>query len=160
MQTLWAPWRIDYVESEKETKCIFCTKLREHNDRKNLILHRGSKSFVMLNRYPYNNGHLMVAPLRHLKSLDDLGREELNDLMLTLQRAVALIKESLTPDGLNIGANLGKTAGAGIEDHLHFHVVPRWEGDTNCMPVLADIRVIPEHLEQTYDRLFTFFKDF
>ncbi|RLB05489.1 MAG: HIT family hydrolase [Deltaproteobacteria bacterium] len=160
MQRLWAPWRISYILNDKEDGCIFCNRLQGGDDRKGLILHRGRYTLVMLNKYPYNNGHLMVAPKRHVKSLEDLEQEEMNDLIFTIQRCVALLKKVLSPHGFNIGANLGKVAGAGVEDHLHFHIVPRWEGDTNYMPVLADTRVIPEHLQDTYDRLYQVFKDF
>ncbi|MBW2038761.1 MAG: HIT domain-containing protein [Deltaproteobacteria bacterium] len=160
MQKLWAPWRISYILNEKEDGCIFCNSLQVGDDRKGLILHRGRYILVMLNKYPYNNGHLMIAPKRHVKSLEDLGAEEMNDLISTIQRCVFLLKKVLSPHGFNIGANLGKVAGAGVEDHLHFHIVPRWEGDTNYMPVLAETRVIPEHLEDTYDRLYQVFKDF
>ena len=160
MQRLWAPWRISYILNDKEDGCIFCNRLQGGDDRKGLVLHRGRYTLVMLNKYPYNNGHLMVAPKRHVKSLEDLEQEEMNDLIFTIQRCVALLKKVLSPHGFNIGANLGKVAGAGVEDHLHFHIVPRWEGDTNYMPVLADTRVIPEHLQDTYDRLYQVFKDF
>ena len=160
MQRLWAPWRMSYIANDKDHGCIFCNKMQGGDDRSNLILHRGTHTIVLLNKYPYTNGHLMVAPSRHVRNLEDLSVDERNDLMQHLQRSVELVKAVLSPDGLNIGANLGKAAGAGIEDHLHFHVVPRWEGDTTCMPVLADVRVMPEHLEVTYDRLHSFFKDF
>ncbi len=160
MQKLWAPWRISYILDEKENGCIFCNRLHEGDDRKRLVLYRGENTIVMLNKYPYNNGHLMIAPKRHVDSLEDLGTEELNELMVTIQRCVALLKETLSPSGFNIGANVGKVAGAGVEDHIHFHLVPRWEGDTNYMPVLADTRVIPEHLHDTYDRLYQAFRDF
>lgn len=160
MERLWAPWRIDYILNEKENGCIFCNRRREGDDRKGLILHRSSHTIVMLNKYPYNNGHLMVAPKRHVESLEDLGGDEMGDLISTVQRSVVLLKTTLSPDGFNIGANLGKVAGAGIEGHLHFHIVPRWEGDTNYMPVLADTRVIPEQVNDTYDRLYQAFKDF
>lgn len=160
MQRLWAPWRISYIMNDKENGCIFCNRAQEGDERKGLILHQGRLSIVMLNKYPYNNGHLMVAPKRHVKSLEDLGAEELSDLISTIQRSVALLKKVLSPHGFNIGANLGKVSGAGVEDHLHFHIVPRWEGDTSYMPVLAETRVIPEHLADTYDRLYRVFKKF
>ena len=114
----------------------------------------------MLNKYPYNNGHLMIAPLRHVGFFEDLKPEEMNDLMAAIQRCVVLLKQVLSPHGFNIGANVGKVAGAGVDDHLHFHIVPRWEGDTNYMPVLADTNVMPEHLNETYKRLSQVFKDF
>lgn len=160
MERLWAPWRIEYIMNAKEDGCIFCNKLQQTDDRKNLILYREKRTLVMLNKYPYTNGHLIVAPKRHMKSLEDLEIEELHDLMALIRRSVEILKKGLSPDGLNIGANLGRAAGAGVEDHLHFHIVPRWLGDTNCMPVLADVRVLPEHLLETYDRLHQFFEDF
>ncbi len=160
MQQLWAPWRISYITNAKEDGCIFCNGQREGDDRERLVLHRGKHTIVMLNKYPYNNGHLMVAPRRHVASLEDLKPEEAIDLMAAIQRCCVLLKKVLSPQGFNIGANLGKVAGAGIEDHIHFHIVPRWQGDTNFMPILAETRVIPEHLAETYNRLYDFFKDF
>jgi ATP adenylyltransferase len=160
MHQLWAPWRIAYIANEKEDGCIFCNRQHEGGEQERLVLHQGKHTIVMLNKYPYNNGHLMVAPRRHVASLEDLKPEEINDLMLAIQRCCVLLKKVLSPQGFNIGANLGKAAGAGIEAHLHFHIVPRWEGDTNYMPVLADTRVISEHLEETYKRLSHVFKDF
>ena len=123
MQRLWAPWRMTYIANDKEDGCIFCKKLHNSNDRDMLILHRGKHTLIMLNKYPYTNGHLMVAPKRHVKGLEDLQEVELNELMLKMQRAVALLKKALSPDGINIGANVGKAAGAGVEDHIHFHIL-------------------------------------
>jgi ATP adenylyltransferase len=160
MQQLWAPWRVSYIENGKEDGCIFCNWQHEGDDRVHLVLHRGERTVIMLNKYPYNNGHLMVAPRRHVGYIEDLKPEEISDLMAAIQRCCVLLKKALSPHGFNIGANLGKVAGAGVEDHLHFHIVPRWEGDTNYMPVLADTRVIPEHLAETYKRLSSVFKDF
>jgi ATP adenylyltransferase len=160
MQQLWAPWRMSYITNAKEEGCIFCNREHEGNDRERLVLHRGKHTIVMLNKYPYNNSHLMVAPKRHVASLEDLKPEEANDLMAAIQRSCVLLKKVLSPQGFNIGANLGKVAGAGIEDHIHFHIVPRWQGDTNFMPILAATRVIPEHLAETYNRLSQVFKDF
>jgi ATP adenylyltransferase len=160
MQQLWAPWRITYITNEKEDGCIFCNRQHDGDDQERLVLHRGKHTIVMLNKYPYNNGHLMVAPKRHVGSLEDLKPEEMNELMAAIRRCCVLLKKTLTPDGFNIGANLGTVAGAGIEDHIHFHVVPRWLGDTNFMPILAETRVIPEHLAETYNRLSELFKDF
>jgi len=153
MEILWAPWRMEYILSPKEDSCIFCTPLQQRDDRRNLILHRGKESFIILNRYPYTNGHLMVAPYRHIGLLEELSPEEVKDLMINIQLSIRVLKGAMSPHGFNIGANVGKVAGAGVESHVHFHVVPRWEGDTNYMPVLASTRVIPEHLQQTYDRL-------
>lgn len=153
MEILWAPWRMEYILSPKEDSCIFCTPLQQRDDRRNLILHRGKESFIILNRYPYTNGHLMVAPYRHIGLLEELSPEEVKDLMINIQLSIRVLKGAMSPHGFNIGANVGKVAGAGVEGHVHFHIVPRWEGDTNYMPVLASTRVIPEHLQQTYDRL-------
>ena len=153
MEILWAPWRMEYILSPKEDSCIFCTPLQQRDDRRNLILHRGKESFIILNRYPYTNGHLMVAPYRHIGLLEELSTEEIKDLMVNIQLSIRVLKGAMSPHGFNIGANVGKVAGAGVENHVHFHIVPRWEGDTNYMPVLASTRVIPEHLQQTYDRL-------
>ncbi len=156
MDVLWAPWRMEYILSEKEDGCIFCKSL-EADERQRLVLYKSEHCFVMMNRYPYNNGHLMIAPYRHTGLLEDLTLEEAQDLMLTLQKALVVLKEAFRPDGFNIGVNIGKVAGAGVADHLHFHIVPRWEGDTNYMPVISSTRVIPEHLERTYERLLPLF---
>jgi ATP adenylyltransferase len=160
MQSLWAPWRISYILNDKENGCIFCNRKHNGDDREDLVLYRGKHTIVMLNKYPYNNGHLMIAPKRHVGFFEDLKPEEMNDLMAGIQRCIVLLKKVLSPHGFNIGANVGKAAGAGVDDHLHFHIVPRWEGDTNYMPILADTRVIPEHLAETYNRLSQVFKEF
>jgi len=154
MERLWAPWRMDYIVQEKPAGCIFC---RQGSDRDRLVLSGGPLTLIMLNRYPYVNGHLMVAPRRHTADLAALSEAE----MLELFRGVTLCRDALArscaPDGYNVGLNLGKAAGAGVEDHLHLHVVPRWNGDNNFMSVVADLRVIPEALEESYDRLLPFF---
>jgi ATP adenylyltransferase len=152
MQVIWAPWRMAYIGAKVERSCIFCAT--EHGDaRERLVLGITPASVVMLNRYPYQSAHLMVAPRRHTASLPDLPSDEHTDLADTLRRALRTVGEVLRPDGFNIGMNLGTSAGAGIADHLHWHIVPRWPGDTNFMPVLAEVRVMPEHLLETYDRL-------
>lgn len=150
MQTLWAPWRMEYILSEKEKECIFCLAL---SDKGNLALYKGALSMVMMNKYPYINGHLLVAPKRHIAGLDDLTSEETADLLGTVKDAIEILKKVMKPDGFNVGLNLGVVAGAGVEQHLHFHIVPRWHGDTNAMTVFAEVRVIPEHLEATYRNL-------
>ncbi len=152
MKTIWAPWRIDYVTKEKEDVCIFCEKPKEKDDRKNLILYRGESGFIILNRYPYSNGHLMSVPYRHTSDLSELSDSERLELMNLTIMCVELLRV-IKPDGFNVGMNLGRVAGAGIDDHLHFHVVPRWNGDTNFMPVIGDLKVMPEYLDQTYLRL-------
>lgn len=153
MEHLWAPWRIQYILAKKEEDCIFCVKPSRRGDRKRLILCRSKHSILMLNRYPYTSGHLMVAPMRHTGRLEDLTSEELGDLSILVRKGVSLLQRAVAPHGFNIGMNLGKVAGAGITDHLHFHVVPRWSGDTNFMPIVSETTVVPEALERTYERL-------
>lgn len=153
MERLWAPWRMEYLMSDKPDGCIFCEKAAEDNDRKNLILLRSKASFVMMNAYPYNNGHLIIAPYTHAATLAGLGPDERCDLIETLARAERVIERAFRPQGMNMGINLGHCAGAGVPGHVHVHILPRWEGDTNFMPVLGETRVIPELLTQTYERL-------
>jgi len=163
MKNLWAPWRMTYImgedEHSKSQKCIFCVEEDQIGpDKSRLILYLGRLSLVMMNRYPYNNGHLLAAPRRHVPDLFSLTVEEMTDLMLTVRSAVEIMTKAVNPDGFNVGLNLGRVAGAGIEAHLHFHIVPRWNGDTNFMTVFADVRVIPEHLEASFDRLAPYFQ--
>jgi ATP adenylyltransferase len=153
MRKIWAPWRVEYIRSEKTKGCIFCQKPEENKDSQNYILLRGKTSFVMLNIYPYNPGHLMVAPFRHLATLDELTDEELFEHFDLVRRGARAIRAAYKPEGFNIGINLGRVAGAGVEGHVHTHVVPRWNGDTNFMPVLSDTRVLPEALASTYAQL-------
>jgi ATP adenylyltransferase len=158
MDQLWAPWRLSYVAQPTKPKpveddCFICRGLATSDDRANLIAHRGRLSCVVLNRFPYNNGHLLIAPLVHKGRLDELTPEELLDLQETLRRMVGLLERLMTPDGFNIGLNLGRAAGAGLPGHLHWHVVPRWDGDTNFMPVVADVKVIVQSLDALYDLL-------
>jgi ATP adenylyltransferase len=157
IQPIWAPWRMQYILSKKGPECIFCEKPKEDKDRGNLILFRSTHGFIIMNLYPYNNGHLMVVPYRHVYSITELSDDELLDLMKMVQQAVDCLKEAFLPEGFNIGLNIGKVAGAGIEEHLHFHVIPRWVGDTHFMAVLGEVRVIPEHVLSTYDKLFPLF---
>lgn len=154
MEFVWAPWRIEYILGEKDKDCIFCAKPKQNRDRENLILFYGQYNFVMLNKYPYNPGHLMVAPYKHVSGLNALSPEELLEHFKLVSRCVDLLKAEMKPDGMNVGINLGKPAGAGIEEHIHTHIVPRWNGDTNFMTVLSDVRVVPEALLATYDKLF------
>jgi ATP adenylyltransferase len=159
MKVLWAPWRMRYILSdEKDESCIFCPAKNGGNDEERLILHRGAMTVVMMNRFPYNNGHILVAPVRHVSGLEHLSNEETMDLMIMVQRSVESLREVMTPEGFNVGLNLGRVAGAGMEDHIHFHIVPRWNGDTNFMTVLGDVRVIPEHIRETYKKLSPYFK--
>jgi ATP adenylyltransferase len=153
MEKLWAPWRMSYVEVQAPSGCIFCEKPKETEDAANLILHRGQTAFVILNAFPYNNGHLMVVPYRHTADLTDLTPEERDELMALAQWCSRLLTAALGPDGFNVGMNLGRVAGAGIADHLHLHLVPRWSGDTNFMPVVADTRVLPDSLQNSYAKL-------
>jgi len=153
MEQLWAPWRIEYIRQEKVEGCILCDKPRQDADTLNYILYRGSKNFIMLNSYPYNGGHLMIAPYRHIASLEELTDEERNEHFEIVSRSTRLLKQVFNPAGFNIGINLGRVAGAGIDDHIHTHIVPRWQGDTNFMPVIADIKVVNEALTEIYESL-------
>ncbi|MEE9542889.1 MAG: HIT domain-containing protein [Thermodesulfobacteriota bacterium] len=149
---LWAPWRMDYILSGKPEGCIFCPDPKvEPKDA--LIVFDTELTLVMLNKFPYTSGHLMVAPKRHTSRLDELSEAESNDLFSLIKRSVRVLKEECAPEGFNIGMNLGKSAGAGVEEHIHMHIVGRWHGDTNFMPVTADTHVVPEHLSTTYDKL-------
>ena len=153
MKQIWAPWRIEYIQMEKPEGCILCDKPKQTEDVANYILYRGGKNFVIMNSYPYNPGHLMVAPYLHVANLEELADEERNEHFNMVSRGVELLKELFNPTGFNIGMNIGRVAGAGIDDHIHTHIVPRWQGDTNFMPVIADVRVIPEALAETYNEL-------
>lgn len=154
-ERLCAPWRLEYVSNAgKPTEgCIFCTKPAEQNDAENLILWRSEHSYALLNLYPYTSGHTMVAPYRHCADITALTAEESLDLWQLMQKCVQAIQRAYQPDGFNVGFNLGRSAGAGIEGHLHLHIVPRWHGDTNFMTTIGEVRVLPEALEQTYERL-------
>jgi len=153
MEQLWAPWRIRYIEIAKQEGCILCDKPREDNDELNYILYRGQKNFIIMNSYPYNAGHLMVAPYRHVAALDELTDEERNEHFEMVSRSLKVLKQVFNPDGFNIGVNMGRVAGAGIDKHIHSHIVPRWLGDSNFMPVTADTKVVNEALAETYQKL-------
>ena len=153
MDTLWAPWRIEYIKQPKEPGCIFCTKPAEHQDDKNFIVHRGRTAFVIMNFYPYNNGHLMVVPFRHTADIEDLTDNEKLEIMDLLSRSKQALNRTMSPHGFNIGMNLGEVAGAGVKDHLHFHIVPRWSGDTNFMPICGHTKVVSEGLAETWEKL-------
>ena len=160
MKQLWAPWRMAYIdEASKDESCIFCTKHRDADLRAALVLAQTSHAVVMMNKYPYNNGHLLIAPKRHENDLGRLPSEAFIDVNETLRRAVAIVQKVMNPGGINLGMNLGKCAGAGIEAHLHWHIVPRWEGDTNFMPVIGETRVMPQYLLDSYDQLQPYFKN-
>ena len=154
MKTMWAPWRIEYILSEKEGRCIFCAALQDQDE---LTLFKGKGTMVTMNKFPYINGHLLVAPVRHVSALDQLSKTEMGELLATVDQSVSILKKVMKPDGFNVGLNLGKAAGAGVEEHLHFHVVPRWFGDTNALAVFGEVRVIPEHLKATYHNLKLYF---
>ncbi len=160
MKALWAPWRMAYIEEgSKQQGCIFCDKLSAADGRSNLVLAQTAHSLVMLNKYPYNSGHLLLAPKKHTNQLSALMREEYEDLCESLRLSVDIVLKALKPGGINLGMNLGRCAGAGVEEHLHWHVVPRWDGDTNFMPVVGEAKVISQHLLESYDRLRPLFKD-
>jgi ATP adenylyltransferase len=150
MKTMWAPWRIEYILADKDSRCIFCDAIEAGGD---LTLFLGAETLVMMNKFPYINGHLLVAPLRHVATLDQLTKMEMGELLATVEQSVAILKTVMKPDGYNVGLNLGRVAGAGLEEHLHFHIVPRWSGDTNALTVFGEVRVIPEHIKATYDNL-------
>jgi ATP adenylyltransferase len=156
MKNLWAPWRMKYLEEESNNQsgeCIFCPRIAADEDEKNLIVYRGPLTVVFMNRYPYNGGHLLVMPKRHLAELEDLDDPELMEIFHTLRLARQALEKTMAPHGYNIGINLGQVAGAGVPGHLHLHIVPRWTGDTNFMPVFGDVKVIPEDLFTTRQKL-------
>jgi ATP adenylyltransferase len=156
-ERLWAPWRLEYIKSEKPDECIFCRALASDDDAGHYVVNRGERAFVMLNAFPYTNGHVMVSPNEHVGTLEGLGPDVLTEIMTLAQRSMAAIRAAYGPEGFNLGVNQGKVAGAGVEDHVHLHVVPRWAGDTNFMPVIADVRVLPQSLEDSYQALATSF---
>jgi ATP adenylyltransferase len=149
-QRLWAPWRLEYIKGAKTGECIFCTKPALGDDAQALIPHRGERCFVILNAFPYSNGHLMVAPYEHGGELEQVGEETSLELMQLTQRSMRALASAYGPEGYNVGLNQGRIAGAGMAEHVHFHIVPRWAGDTNYMPVLADTRVLPQSLADSY----------
>jgi ATP adenylyltransferase len=153
-ERIWAPWRLRYVKDAKHSdECVFCAKPNDGDDRQALIVHRGEHCFVILNLFPYTNGHLMVAPFDHIGKLQQIPAEVTAEMMTLAQRAMDRMEEVYDPEGFNVGINQGRVAGAGVEGHIHLHVVPRWAGDNNYMPVLADTRVMPQSLEESYDAL-------
>jgi len=159
MKVLWAPWRMAYIKNaRKPARCIFCVKSKERHDAANLLLHRGRHGLVMMNLFPYNSGHLLIAPYRHVKSLEQLPDETALDLLALTNLSLKALRAEIKPEGFNIGINLGRVAGAGIEGHVHLHIVPRWNGDTNFMPLFGETRVMPEHLQTTYRKLLARFR--
>lgn len=153
MEQLWAPWRIEYIVHAEKGGCFLCEKPKEANDESNLILCRGKSNFIILNSFPYNPGHLMVVPYHHIGHLDGLTDEEAKEHFDLVKRSLRLLIEVVKPAGFNIGMNLGKVAGAGVDDHIHTHIVPRWQGDTNFMPVISNTKVLPEALAAAYKKL-------
>ncbi len=155
MEKLWAPWRMEYIRNAKESGegCIFCDLPGQKKDQENYIIYRSGNSFVMLNKFPYNNGHVMVIPYEHESDYTALGAQVLMDMQILIQKSLAALTSSMEPHGFNVGLNLGRIAGAGIDDHLHYHIVPRWSGDTNFMPVIGETKVISESLQQSWQKL-------
>lgn len=153
MEKLWAPWRMAYIGTPAPQGCIFCEKPAAGQDDRNWIVLRGEHAFAMLNAFPYNNGHLMVAPFRHTADLETLRPEEQAEIFDLTRLCVTLLRVAYAPDGYNVGINLGRVAGAGVADHLHLHIVPRWNGDTNFMPVIADTKVLPDSLDNSFRKL-------
>jgi len=152
-EKLWAPWRAGFILSKKEKGCIFCKRLKEKDSVKNLIVYRGQKALVMLNKFPYNAGHTMIVPIRHVGQIEKLKADEGAEFFELLQRTVAAIKKILKPTSMNLGMNLGKASGAGVPGHLHMHIVPRWTGDTNFMPIIGKTKVVSLPLEPIYKKL-------
>jgi ATP adenylyltransferase len=159
MKRIYAPWRYKYVSDPNSEGCIFCKAVKSENDRGNGVLFRGEFSFVLMNKYPYNNGHIMVAPYKHTGDYTALGEDEMLEMSALIGKWQEIIRKVMKPDGFNIGMNIGRIAGAGFEDHLHYHVVPRWGGDTNFMPVIAGTKVIPMDVTEGYDLLLKVFKE-
>jgi ATP adenylyltransferase len=153
MERIWAPWRVNYIRIKNPAGCIFCDKPKEDKDEENGILYRGEKNFIIMNAYPYNPGHLMVVPYRHLGKLEDMTEDERNEHYKITARAVEVLREETKTENFNIGMNLGRVAGAGIADHIHTHIVPRWNGDHNFMPVIGETRVVSESMRDIYNKL-------
>jgi ATP adenylyltransferase len=150
---IWAPWRMEYIKKVDEPGCVFCKKLKKKDGPENLVLYRGRKSFIMLNLYPYTNGHVMVAPLKHIKDLENLDAATLAEMMKLSQKMIMVLKKLMHPEGFNVGINIGKVAGAGVLGHVHIHIVPRWNGDHNFMPVLGATKIMPQTLAEVYELL-------
>ncbi len=153
MKALWAPWRIDYILGPKPDECVFCLPQDTDEDSDRLVLQRAKHCFVIMNKFPYSNAHLMVTPYRHVQCLTELDVDETSEMMEWIKNTTAILKSAFNPPGINIGLNIGEAAGAGIKEHLHFHLVPRWIGDHSFMAVMSETSVIPEHLQSTYNKL-------
>ncbi|HAL65229.1 MAG TPA: HIT family hydrolase [Bacteroidales bacterium] len=152
MEQIWAPWRAVYIGGDHGDGCIFCEKSESEQDERNLVLLRGGLTFVMMNLYPYNNGHLLIAPKRHVGKIEEINEAEMTELFKMTQKMIKVLR-AFKPEGFNVGANLGRVAGAGVPGHFHIHIVPRWNGDTNFMPVIGETKVISESLEETYKKI-------
>ena len=159
MKQLWAPWRMEYLKSEKSDDCIFCSLPKNNDDAKNYILYRGESAFIILNIFPYNSAHLMISPFRHIGCVTNLKPNENAEVNHLTLKCIEILRKVISPEGFNIGYNIGKAAGAGYDEHIHCHVVPRWIGDTNFMPVLGETKVHPEHLKTTYTKLLSHFRN-
>ena len=154
MTYLWTPWRSTYMKAAgKAHRCIFCEAVESDKDEENLVVYRAEHSFVILNRYPYTSGHLMIAPYAHVARLNEIGQETVDEIAMLTRRCEEIIEDAYKPDGLNLGMNLGRAAGAGIAEHIHMHMLPRWNGDANFMTSIAETRIIPESLEETYSKI-------
>jgi len=158
VKRIWAPWRMQYILGKTSKGCIFCHEVKRGKEKENLILHKNRFTLVMMNKFPYTCGHLLIAPKKHTADLNTLSDVEIFNLIMTMKESVKLLSEVMKPQGFNLGMNLGRIAGAGIHDHLHLHIVPRWRGDTNFMPIITNSVVVSESLSDTYDRLYTVFK--
>ena len=161
IKQLWAPWRMEYlgdVRANEVKGCVFCELPKQSEDRNNLIVHRGKTQFVILNRFPYNSGHVMVVPNQHTNDLGKLSSDEMQEMMQLIRRSTEALKHAYKAEGFNIGMNLGTAGGAGIRDHLHMHIVPRWVGDTNFMPIIAEAKAMPQHLLTSYDQILEGFR--
>ena len=160
MDQLWAPWRLEYIQGPENDSCIFCLGEETANDQASLVVARGTHCYVIMNRYPYSNGHLMISPYRHISDSAELVVDEVVEIHQLMVRSQAVLREEFAAQGFNVGWNIGQAAGAGIADHIHMHIVPRWAGDGNFMPILADVRVIPQHIEKTYSLLVKAFSEY
>ncbi len=160
MKQLWCPWRLDYILGPKPEECVFCLPAHTDEDEERLVLYRGRWNFVIMNKFPYNNGHLMVTPYRHIMDICELTPEEAAEQFSLIQTCAAALRTRFSPQGINVGLNLGEAAGAGIREHMHFHLVPRWNGDSSFMAVMDEVRVVPEHLSSTYTALKPLFDAF
>ena len=160
MENLWAPWRLDYITSQHDSGgCVFCKSPKNKDDKQNHIIFRGTHCYVILNKFPYNNGHVMVLPYQHISDLLDLSEEADSECQELIKKTIKAIRRVFNPQGINVGLNLGSAAGAGIAEHIHYHILPRWQGDTNFMPVIAGVKEISESLDSAYFKLRQAFKE-